>query len=124
MLHYLIEASFGNVDVAVAHLHVDPQAPHHGQAVLVVSQVLKERVRKNLEGHGGAERSRCVRSIAKTSQGALITLHEHAARFRRGVFLQHISVCGETLWTDSVGEKDEKMNLQYLMVKVFENTEI
>lgn len=26
---HLVEASFGNVNVAVAHLHVDPQALHH-----------------------------------------------------------------------------------------------
>lgn len=45
-LRYLTEASFGNVDVAVAHLHVDPQAPHHGQAVLVVSQVLMDRLER------------------------------------------------------------------------------
>lgn len=44
---HLIEASFGNVDVAVAHLHVDPQALHHGQTVLVVPQVLKERVQRH-----------------------------------------------------------------------------
>lgn len=28
-LSYLVEANFGDVDVAVAHLHVDPQALHH-----------------------------------------------------------------------------------------------
>lgn len=38
--HHLSEASFGNVNVTVAHLHVDPQAFHHRQTVLVVPQVL------------------------------------------------------------------------------------
>ncbi len=42
-LLYLVEAAFGNVDVAVAHLHVDPQALHHRQTVLVVPQVLCEK---------------------------------------------------------------------------------
>lgn len=37
---HLVKAPFGNVDVAVAHLHVDPQALHDRQAVLVVPQVL------------------------------------------------------------------------------------
>lgn len=41
-LSHLIETTFGNVDVAVAHLHVDPQARHHRQTVLVVPQVLWE----------------------------------------------------------------------------------
>lgn len=39
-LSYLIEATFGNINVAVAHLHVDPQALHDWQTVLVVPQVL------------------------------------------------------------------------------------
>lgn len=38
---YLVEASFRNVDVTVAHLHVDLQALHHRQTVLVVPQVLE-----------------------------------------------------------------------------------
>lgn len=45
VFYYLTEASFGYVDGTVTHLHVDPQAPHHGQAVLVVSQVLKEKMK-------------------------------------------------------------------------------
>lgn len=40
---HLVEAPLGNVDVAVSHLHVDPQALHHRQAVLVVPQVLDTR---------------------------------------------------------------------------------
>lgn len=39
-LSHLSEAVFGDLDVAVAHLHVDPQSLHHRQTVLVVPQVL------------------------------------------------------------------------------------
>lgn len=39
---YLAKASLGDLNVTVSHLHVDPQAFHHWQAVLVVPQVLDE----------------------------------------------------------------------------------
>lgn len=38
---YLTEAPFGNVDVTVAHLHVDPQTFHNRKTVLIVPQVLQ-----------------------------------------------------------------------------------
>lgn len=38
---HIVEAGFGNVDVDVTHLHVDPQALHHRQTVLVIPQVLQ-----------------------------------------------------------------------------------
>lgn len=72
MPRYLIEASFGNVDVAVAHLHVDPQAPYRGQAVLVISQVLKERTERR-DIRSEAELKDEDMSQSKTSQRALIT---------------------------------------------------
>lgn len=43
-IYYIVEARFGNVNVDVTHLHVDPQALHHRQTVLVIPQVLQAHV--------------------------------------------------------------------------------
>ena len=40
MSPYLIEATLGDVDIAVAHLHVYPQPLDYSYTVLVVPQVL------------------------------------------------------------------------------------
>lgn len=40
-LSHLVELGLGDVDVAVAQLHVHPQALHQRQAVLVVPEILR-----------------------------------------------------------------------------------
>lgn len=48
---YLAEPALGNVNVAMAHLHVDPQAFHGWKAVLVVPKVLWMDAHKRAHTH-------------------------------------------------------------------------
>ena len=64
---HLVELGLGDVDVAVAQLHVHPQALHQRQAVLVVPEILGED-RKNTSTQTKKQRNK--RANKQTSKQA------------------------------------------------------